>query len=87
MRQVLRIPLHSIYKNDYNVEFYRQFDAVIAAIDTERGRAHVGMMCIRAGIPLVDGGTKSYQGQTQSVIRHISRCHNCVPVGDEHQNF
>lgn len=78
------LDLVSIYKNDYNVEFYRQFDAVVAAIDSNRGRAHIGMMCMRAGIPLVDGGTKSYSGQTQSVIRHLFKCHNCAEIASEH---
>lgn len=48
----------SIYNSKYDVSFYEQFDCVIAAIDSDRGRRHIGAMCVKARIPMVDGGTK-----------------------------
>jgi ubiquitin-like 1-activating enzyme E1 B len=48
----------SIYNSKYDVAFYEQFDCVIAAIDSNRGRRYVGTMCVKAKVPMVDGGTK-----------------------------
>lgn len=44
-------------------------------------------MAAKVGLPLVDGGTGQFQGQTRSIIRYETECHHCTPEMPEHENF
>jgi ubiquitin-like 1-activating enzyme E1 B len=44
-----------------------------------KARAHVAMMCMKAGCKMVDAGTQGYNGQTKTVVRGFTECHNCRP--------
>jgi ubiquitin-like 1-activating enzyme E1 B len=52
-----------------------------------KARAHVGMMCIKAGCHMVDAGTQGFNGQTRSVVKGISQCHNCRSFQTNEQTF
>jgi ubiquitin-like 1-activating enzyme E1 B len=44
------------------VNFYKQFDLVLNALDNRTARSHVNRMCLAADIPLVESGSAGYNG-------------------------
>lgn len=62
------------------MEFFSQFDVIVSALDNVRARAHLGKMAVKAGKPMVDGGTMGFHGQTMVFQRGATECYNCRPI-------
>ncbi|GAA5865163.1 hypothetical protein JCM3774_002157 [Rhodotorula dairenensis] len=71
--------LHRNIKDDeFNVDFFKQYDFVINALDNLDARRHVNKMCLAADIPLLESGTSGYVGQAQPIKREITECFDCT---------
>jgi hypothetical protein len=53
----------NVKKPQYGVPFVSRFDIVLNALDNLSARRHVNRLCLAAGKPLVESGTKGYCGQ------------------------
>ncbi|PPQ69264.1 hypothetical protein CVT24_000070 [Panaeolus cyanescens] len=74
------IPLHdNIKEPQYDVQWFKQFDIVLNALDNLDARRHVNKMCMAAHIPLVESGTAGYLGQVQSIFKDTTECFDCIP--------
>jgi len=73
-------PIHANIKDtEYDVEWFRQFDIVLNALDNLDARRHVNKMCLAADIPLVESGTAGYLGQVQPIVKGYTECFDCLP--------
>ncbi|KAK2841868.1 hypothetical protein Q5P01_012068 [Channa striata] len=78
----------SIMNPDYNVEFFRQFQLVMNALDN-RGIPTISFkdlpatmfnrMCLAADIPLIESGTAGYLGQVTVIKKGMTECYECQP--------
>ncbi|KAK3536027.1 hypothetical protein QTP70_025512 [Hemibagrus guttatus] len=69
----------SIMNPDYNVEFFRNFQLVMNALDNRAARNHVNRMCLAADIPLIESGTAGYLGQVTVIKKGVTECYECQP--------
>ncbi|KAG5498510.1 hypothetical protein JKF63_02796 [Porcisia hertigi] len=63
----------------YDNAFYKQFAAVLSALDNVSARQHVNRMCMRNDIPLIESGTMGYNGQVQPILKNVYECYDCRP--------
>ncbi|KAL7717709.1 SUMO-activating enzyme subunit [Entamoeba marina] len=68
-----------IQNSTFDVDYYKQFAVVINALDNLAARKHVNRMCVNSGVPLIDGGTAGFIGQTTPIIPKQTECYECVP--------
>ncbi|BFU22847.1 ubiquitin-activating enzyme, putative [Entamoeba histolytica HM-1:IMSS-B] len=68
-----------IQNNKFNIDYYKTFDIVINALDNLNARKHVNRMCVCANVPLIDGGTSGFIGQTTPIIPKETECYECQP--------
>ncbi|KAF8627719.1 hypothetical protein AX15_004277 [Amanita polypyramis BW_CC] len=74
------IPIHgNIKEQQYDIEWFRQFDIVLNALDNLDARRHVNKMCMAAQVPLVESGTAGYLGQVQPLLKDLTECFDCIP--------
>ncbi|KAF7312326.1 Ubiquitin-like modifier activating enzyme 2 [Mycena indigotica] len=72
-------PIHgNIKEPQYDLEWYKQFDIVLNALDNLDARRHVNKMCMAAQIPLVESGTAGYLGQVQPILKDKTECFDCI---------
>ncbi|KAG8720204.1 E1 ubiquitin-activating protein uba2 [Ceratobasidium sp. 395] len=72
-------PIHgNIKEPQFDVEWFKQFDIVLNALDNLDARRHVNKMCLAAAVPLVESGTAGYLGQVQPLLHHLS--HSSKPI-------
>uniref|UniRef100_A0A671SU20 SUMO-activating enzyme subunit 2 n=1 Tax=Sinocyclocheilus anshuiensis TaxID=1608454 RepID=A0A671SU20_9TELE len=69
----------SIMNPDYNMEFFRNFQLVMNALDNRAARNHVNRMCLAADIPLIESGTAGYLGQVTVIKKGQTECYECQP--------
>ncbi|KAK2838344.1 hypothetical protein Q7C36_013158 [Tachysurus vachellii] len=69
----------SIMNPDYNVEFFRNFQLVMNALDNRAARNHVNRMCLAADVPLIESGTAGYLGQVTVIKKGVTECYECQP--------
>lgn len=69
----------SVISNDYGVNYFKQFDLVLNALDNRVARNHVNRMCLAANIPLVETGTAGYAGQVELIKKDVTQCYECQP--------
>jgi ubiquitin-like 1-activating enzyme E1 B len=62
----------------FHVNFIKQFDLVLNALDNVEARRRVNRLCLAANVPLVEAGTTGYLGQV-TVIHKQSQvaCYEC----------
>ncbi|KAF9531343.1 hypothetical protein CPB83DRAFT_848881 [Crepidotus variabilis] len=73
-------PIHgNIKEPQYDVQWFKQFDIVLNALDNLDARRHVNKMCMAAGVPLVESGTAGYLGQVQPLLHETTECFDCIP--------
>jgi NEDD8-activating enzyme E1 len=76
---------------DFDVDFYRQFNFVIAGLDSIDARRWLNALLVdmvevdengspdmSTIIPLIDGGTEGFQGQARVIIPRINSCFECT---------
>lgn len=76
---------------DFDKAFYRQFNLVIAGLDSIDARRWLNAMLLSlvdhnedgsvdqaSVIPLIDGGTEGFQGQARVIIPRFSSCFECT---------
>jgi ubiquitin-like 1-activating enzyme E1 B len=69
----------SIMKEEYGVNFYKNFSLCLNALDNRAARNHVNRMCLAANLPLVESGTAGYLGQVTVIRRGATECYECQP--------
>jgi len=69
----------SIMKTEYGVQFFKQFDLCLNALDNRAARNHVNRLCLAANIPLVESGTAGYLGQVTVIRKGVTECYECQP--------
>lgn len=69
----------SIMKTEYGVQFFKQFDLCLNALDNRAARNHVNRLCLAANIPLVESGTAGYLGQVTVIRKGLTECYECQP--------
>ncbi|KAF9554803.1 hypothetical protein CPC08DRAFT_712628 [Agrocybe pediades] len=73
-------PIHdNIKEPQYDVQWFKQFDIVLNALDNLDARRHVNKMCMAAQVPLVESGTAGYLGQVQPLLKDQTECFDCIP--------
>ncbi|ELP87981.1 ubiquitin-activating enzyme E1b, putative [Entamoeba invadens IP1] len=68
-----------IQNKKFDVSFYKRFDVVINALDNLQARKYVNHMCVCSDVPLVDGGTSAFLGQTTPILPKVTECYECQP--------
>lgn len=63
----------------YGDTFFDGFDLVINALDNLDARKHVNRMCVKKGLPLVESGTRGFEGQAQPIVKGTFECFECRP--------
>eukprot|EP00771_Trimastix_marina_P000273 gnl/Trimastix_PCT/1286.p2 GENE.gnl/Trimastix_PCT/1286~~gnl/Trimastix_PCT/1286.p2 ORF type:complete len:423 (+),score=149.48 gnl/Trimastix_PCT/1286:27-1295(+) len=68
---------------DKDADFYADFDIVIAGLDSIQARRWLnGMLCQLAQegsiIPLVDGGSEGFNGQSRVILPTVNACFECA---------
>ncbi|KAF8598877.1 hypothetical protein BDV93DRAFT_526479 [Ceratobasidium sp. AG-I] len=72
-------PIHgNIKEPQFDVEWFKQFDIVLNALDNLDARRHVNKMCLAAAAPLVESGTAGYLGQVQPLLHHQAQASNAT---------
>jgi len=69
----------SIMKDEYGLNFFKQFALCLNALDNRAARNHVNRMCLAADIPLVESGTAGYLGQVTVIKKGVTECYECQP--------
>jgi len=71
---------HGNVKDDqFNINFFKQFDVVLNALDNVDARRHVNRLCLASEVPLVEAGTTGYLGQTTVIYKGETECYECQP--------
>ena len=72
------IPHHANIKDDaFNLQYFKDFDCVLNALDNVDARRHVNRLCLSAGVPLIDSGSTGYRGQVRPIMKGITECYEC----------
>ncbi|XP_039285409.1 SUMO-activating enzyme subunit 2 [Nilaparvata lugens] len=69
----------SIISAEYEVNFFKQFNLVLNALDNRVARNHVNRLCLASGTPLVESGTAGYEGQVELIVKGKTKCYECSP--------
>ncbi|XP_044764065.1 SUMO-activating enzyme subunit 2 [Coccinella septempunctata] len=69
----------SITSQEYGVNFFKEFNAVLNALDNRAARNHVNRMCLAADVPLIESGTSGYSGQVELIKKNVTQCYECQP--------
>lgn len=67
---------------DKPVEFYQEFDIVVCGLDSVEARRWINNLLYSMSdikiIPLIDGGTEGFRGQSRVIIPSQSSCYECT---------
>lgn len=87
----LNVVAHHANIMDFDQDFYRQFNIVIAGLDSIDARRWLNAMLVglvelepdgspkqSTVIPLIDGGTEGFQGQARVIYPRFSSCFECT---------
>eukprot|EP00906_Rhabdomonas_costata_P032923 RCo046364 len=64
---------------EFGRAFFERFDLVINALDNLDARKHVNRVCIAADKPLIESGTRGFEGQVQPIRKGVTECFDCRP--------
>ncbi|KAK0567314.1 E1 ubiquitin-activating protein uba2 [Tilletia horrida] len=67
----------NIKETRFGPSYFRQFDAVLNALDNIDARRWVNRMCVATGVPLVESGTTGFRGQVQPINPGETECYDC----------
>uniref|UniRef100_A0A915KUG7 THIF-type NAD/FAD binding fold domain-containing protein n=1 Tax=Romanomermis culicivorax TaxID=13658 RepID=A0A915KUG7_ROMCU len=62
---------------EFDVNFYKQFDFVLNALDNRAARNHVNRLCLATDIYLIESGSAGYLGQTTVIKKGVTECYEC----------
>ncbi|KAL0234811.1 hypothetical protein PCE1_001847 [Barthelona sp. PCE] len=57
---------HNLFNTQFTLDFFRQFDIFIGALDNIDARNRLNVIAHACGVPYIDGGTVGYLGQAES---------------------
>ncbi|ODV78905.1 uncharacterized protein CANTADRAFT_51244 [Suhomyces tanzawaensis NRRL Y-17324] len=70
---------------DKPVEYYKQFDVVICGLDSVEARRWINATLVSLVdnelnnlIPLIDGGTEGFRGQSRVILPKVTSCYECT---------
>ncbi|KAM7425991.1 E1 ubiquitin-activating protein uba2 [Porites harrisoni] len=69
----------NIMSSEYGLDYFKQFNVVMNALDNRAARNHVNRMCLAADVPLVESGTAGYLGQATVIKKGVTECYECQP--------
>ena len=69
----------NVKDEQFNINFFKQFDVVLNALDNVDARRHVNRLCLASEVPLVEAGTTGYLGQTTVIAKGQTECYECQP--------
>lgn len=75
---------HNCRIEEKSIDFYRQFNIVIAGLDSIQARKWINSTLIAIAedyeqiIPMIDGGTEGFKGQARVIIPTITACFECT---------
>ncbi|EEF49457.1 SUMO-activating enzyme subunit 2 [Ricinus communis] len=69
----------NVKDSDFNVDFFKQFSAVLNGLDNLDARRHVNRLCLAAEVPLVESGTTGFLGQVTVHVKGKTECYECQP--------
>lgn len=69
----------SIMNVKYNVDYFKQFNMVLNALDNKAARSHVNRLCLAADVPLIESGSGGYLGQVTLIKKNLTECYDCLP--------
>ncbi|CAD8094372.1 unnamed protein product [Paramecium sonneborni] len=70
----------------YTMDFFRQFDAVIMALDNAETRSYVNKVCHALGIFIVDAGSMGFKGQANAYYEGTV-CYDCYPIATTQKQY
>lgn len=83
--QLLQITAHCCKIQDMPLDFYRGFDAVVCGLDSVEARRWINATLVSFSyeedntiIPLIDGGTEGFRGQSRVIIPSFTSCYECT---------
>ncbi|ELQ75047.1 SMT3/SUMO-activating complex, catalytic component UBA2 [Trachipleistophora hominis] len=74
----------NVINTKFDLEFFKNFEIVYNCLDNIEARSYVNLRCRLACIPLVDGGSAGYLGQ--SMVFFKNECYDCTPKAQD-QSF
>lgn len=84
-----QISIYSIrgrLNTDVGLGLYRRMDVVIGCLDSRLARLQLNRLCMRAGVPWVDGGIDNLMGNVR-VFKYGTSCYECGLTEDEKTNI
>lgn len=70
---------------DKPIEYYKQFDVVICGLDSVEARRWINATLVSMVdsdlnniIPLIDGGTEGFRGQSRVILPRLTSCYECT---------
>jgi len=69
----------NIKESKFSASWFKEFAAVVNALDNVDARRHVNRMCLATGVPLIEAGTTGYLGQVFAVSKGETACYECFP--------
>lgn len=70
---------------DKPIEYYKQFDVVICGLDNIEARRWINATLVSMVdsdlnnlIPLIDGGTEGFRGQSRVILPRVTSCYECT---------
>ncbi|ODV62413.1 NEDD8-activating protein UBA3 ASCRUDRAFT_6993 [Ascoidea rubescens DSM 1968] len=84
IKNVLVTP-HNCRIQDKNLDFYKQFSLIICGLDSIEARRWINKTVFslidpeddESIIPIIDGGTEGFRGQTRFIIPTMTSCYEC----------
>lgn len=83
--KLLLITAHCCKIQDMPLDFYRGFDAVVCGLDSVEARRWINATLVSFSyeedstiIPLIDGGTEGFRGQSRVIIPSFTSCYECT---------
>lgn len=78
----LQVIPHFCKIQDKPLEFYQDFDIVVCGLDSVEARRWINNLLYSMAdikiIPLIDGGTEGFRGQSRVIIPSVSSCYECT---------
>lgn len=81
----LEIKSHFCKIQDKDIDFYRQFSVVVCGLDNIEARRWINALLagivdseMKNLIPMIDGGTEGFRGQSRVIIPTITSCFECT---------